>query len=95
MATYSFKTLEDRQEVQRLYEKGLSAAQIAEELDVSPQVVRRELWRGSQDEVRLPDFRLKYDAELAQLRMQRSLERRGGKNYKRDFMILSQQDSKE
>lgn len=95
MATYSFKTIEDRKELQRLYEEGLSSAQIAEKLDVSPQVIRRELWRGSQDEVRLPDFRLKYDADLAQLRMQRSLERRGVKNYKRDSNLLSQWDKEE
>lgn len=92
MATYLFKTLEERKKVQQLYEDGLSCTQLAEVLGVNPGAVRRELLRGYQDEARLPDMRLKYDAELAQLRMQRSLERRGGRNYKKE---LSQWDGEE
>lgn len=77
MGTYTFRTLKERQEVQRLYEEGLTTEQLAAALNTTRASMLRELWRGYQDEVRLPDMRLKYDAELAQLRVQRSLERRG------------------
>ena len=50
--------------------------EISETTGVSVHVVYNELTRG-QDGTRLPDQRLRYSAELAQRRVQASLERRG------------------
>lgn len=76
MASYTFKSLEDRKKVETLWERGLVPKEIAGELGTSIHVVYNELTRG-RDGSRLPDKRLRYNAELAQLRVQESLERRG------------------
>lgn len=76
MASYTFKSLEDRRRVENLWEKGRAPKEIAGELGTSVTVIYSELSRG-RDGSRLPDQRLRYNAELAQLRVQESLERRG------------------
>lgn len=76
MAGYAFRNLEDRRKVELLWEQGCSPKEISKELGTSTGVIYRELSRG-QDGGRLPDQRLRYDAVLAQLRVQKSLEKRG------------------
>lgn len=80
MADYAFRTVEERQEIQKLWEKGRTPKEISETLGKSLAVVYRELSRG-QDGSRLPepDGRLRYDAAMAQRRARQSLEKRGRK----------------
>ncbi len=78
MADYAFRSYEERQKIQSLWEDGSTAKDIAEALELSLSAVYTELRRG-RDGTRLPDQRLKYDADLAQLRVQEALERRGRK----------------
>ena len=78
MADYAFRTIGDRVEIQKMWEKGYSPKKIAEDTGKSLAVVYTELSRG-RDGTRLPDQRLRYSAELAQRRVQQSLERRGRK----------------
>jgi len=56
--------------------RGMTAKDLAEHLRVPLSTIYTELRRGRTGD-RLPDQRLEYDAELAQLRVQESLERRG------------------
>ena len=76
VADYAFRTLEDRRKIEKLWEDGRTPKEISETTGVSVHVVYKELTRG-QDGTRLPDQRLRYSAELAQRRVQASLERRG------------------
>ena len=76
MAYYAFRTLEERQKVEKLWEDGLTPKEISADTGKSLDSVYAELARG-QDGSRLTDQRLRYRAELAQLRVQQSLERRG------------------
>ena len=76
MADYAFRTLEDRQKIEKLWEDGRTPKEISTHLEKSLTVIYTELNRG-QDGTRLPDQRLRYSAELAQRRVQASLERRG------------------
>lgn len=78
MADYRFRNISERQGIQRLWESGNTAKEIADSMGLALSSVYTELKRG-QDGTRLPDQRLKYSAELAQLRMQQSFERRGRK----------------
>lgn len=78
MADYAFRSIEDRREIQALWEKGLSPKDISAKLEKTVTVVYTELSRG-RDGTRLPDQRLRYNADLAQRRVQQSLERRGRK----------------
>ncbi len=78
MADYAFRTIGDRLEIQRLWEKGYSPKEIAGTVGKSLGVVYTELSRG-RDGTRLPDQRLRYSADLAQRKVQQSLERRGRK----------------
>ena len=78
MADYAFRTIGDRLEIQRLWEQGYSPKEIAGTVGKSLDVVYTELSRG-RDGTRLPDQRLRYSAELAQRKVQQSLERRGRK----------------
>ncbi len=78
MADYAFRSYEERQKIQSLWENGGTAKDIAVALELSLSAVYTELRRG-RDGTRLPDQRLKYDADLAQLRVQEALERRGRK----------------
>jgi IS30 family transposase len=81
MPYYAFRTLEERNKVEKLWEDGLTPKEIATETDRSLGAIYAELPRG-QDGSRLPDQRLRYSAELAQLRVQQSLERRGKRKAK-------------
>lgn len=76
MADYAFRTLEDRQKIEKLWENGRTPKEISETTGVSVHVIYTELTRG-QDGTRLPDQRLRYSADVAQRRVQASLERRG------------------
>lgn len=78
MAGYAFRTFEERKRIERLWETGTPAKEIADKLNISVSAFYTELNRG-QDGTRLPNQRRRYDAELAQLRVQQSLERRGRK----------------
>ena len=78
MAGYAFRSFEERQNIQGMWEDGLSAKDIATALEKSPSAIYTELRRG-RDGTRLPDQRLRYDAALAQLHVQQGLERRGRK----------------
>ena len=77
MAGYAFQSLQARQTLQTLWEEqGQTAKTLAKTLSVPLSTVYTELRRGRTGD-RLPDQRLKYDADLAQLTMQQELERRG------------------
>ena len=78
MADYAFRSFDERQKIQGMWEAGLSAQDIATEMELSLSSVYTELRRGY-DGTRLPNKRRRYDADLAQLRLQESLERRGRK----------------
>lgn len=78
MADYAFRTLEDRRNLQDLYETGLSPRELSEKMEKTVTVIYTELRRG-RDGTRLEDGRLKYDATVAQRAVNRSLERRGRK----------------
>jgi len=76
MARYAFQTMEDRLTIQRLWEAGRTVKEISKTMEKSVDVVYKELSRG-RDGSRMEDQRLRYSAQLAQLRVQQSLERRG------------------
>ena len=76
MADYAFRSYHERQEIERMVEAGMSVKEIAGSLGISLSVVYAELRRG-RDGTRLPDKRLRYNADLAQLSVQQGLERRG------------------
>lgn len=78
MATYAYRSISERQEIQSLWESGASVKEIAQDFDLSVSAIYTELKRGY-DGTRLPDMRRRYDAELAQLTVQKSIERRGRK----------------
>lgn len=76
MAAYAFRSLDERKELEKLWQDGQVPKEIAGSMDKSVSVIYAELARG-RDGTRLPDQRLRYSAELAQLRVQKSLESRG------------------
>lgn len=76
MADYAFRSYHERQEIERMVEAGMSVKEIASSLGISLSTVYAELRRG-RDGTRLPDKRLRYNADLAQLSVQQGLERRG------------------
>ncbi len=76
MACYTTRTYEERKALQRLWEAGVSAREIADRLKAPVSFVYAELRRG-QDGSRLENKRLRYDAELAQLKIQKAFESRG------------------
>lgn len=76
MADYAFRSYHERQEIERMVEAGMSVKEIAGSLGISLSTVYAELRRG-RDGTRLPDKRLRYNADLAQLSVQQGLERRG------------------
>lgn len=76
-----FKTIEfdDRKVIAAMYGEGAKAKQIADKIGVSTNTIYTELRRG-QDGVTLDsNFRLAYDPDLAQKRVQEGLRRRGRK----------------
>lgn len=78
MACYISRTYEERRTIQKLWEAGVQAKEIADKLDAPLSSIYSEL-RCGQDGSRLPNQRLCYNADLAQLRIQQSFERRGRK----------------
>lgn len=76
-----YKTIEypDRKAIAALYAAGAKAGQIAKEIGVSPRSIYAELKRGHEGDKLDKNFRLAYDADLAQKRAQESLRRRGRK----------------
>ena len=76
MACYISRTYEERRTIQRLWEAGVQAKEIADKLEAPLSSIYLEL-RRVQDGSRLPNKRLCYNADLAQLRIQQSYERRG------------------
>ena len=78
MACYITRTYEERRMIQSLWEAGVQAKEIADKLEAPLSSIYSELRRG-QDGSRLPNKRLRYSADLAQLRIQQSFERRGRK----------------
>lgn len=76
MADYAFRSYHERQEIERMVEAGMSVKEIAGSLGISLSAVYAEPRRG-RDGTRLPDKRLRYNADLAQLSVQQGLERRG------------------
>lgn len=79
MACYTSRTYEERQQIQGLWEAGVQAKEIASRLDAPLSSIYSKLQRG-QDGTRLLNKRMRYDADLAQLRLQQSYERRERKS---------------
>lgn len=77
----SFKTIEypDRKAIAALYGAGAKAGQIAKEIGVSPRTIYAELKRGQDGDKLDKNFRLAYNADLAQKRAQESRRRCGRK----------------
>lgn len=82
MAGYTMRTYEDRMTIQEMWNDGARATEIAEKLEIQLSSLYSELSRG-QDGSRLQNQRLRYSADLAQLRVQQSIERRGRRAGKR------------
>lgn len=76
MACYTMRTYEERTIIQKMWNNGAQAKEIADKLEAPLSTIYSELRRG-QDGSRLQNQRLRYDADLAQLRIQQSFERRG------------------
>lgn len=76
MVCYISRTYEERRTSQEIWEAGVQAREIADKLETPPFSVYLELQR-SQDGSRLPNKRFCYNPEPAQLRIQKSYERRG------------------
>lgn len=81
MACYTTRTYEERMAIQTMWESGAQAKEIADKLEAPLSSIYLELRRG-QDGSRLENQRLRYSAELAQLRIQQSYERRGNRTRK-------------
>ena len=76
MACYTMRTYEERTIIQKMWNDGAQAKEIADKLEAPLSTIYSELRRG-QDGSRLQNQRLRYNADLAQLRVQQSFERRG------------------
>ena len=76
MACYTMRTYEERTIIQKMWNDGAQAKEIADKLEAPLSTIYSELRRG-QDGSRLQNGRLRYSADLAQLRLQQSFERRG------------------
>lgn len=81
IASYAFCTYEERKKIQEMWEAGMSVAAIAQTLGCSPSTIYTELRRG-RDGTRIANYRRRYDPDLAQLRITKSLERRGRRTRK-------------
>ena len=75
MACYTMRTYEERTIIQKMWNDGAQAKEIADKLEAPLSTIYSELRRG-QDGSRLQNQRLRYSADLAQLRVQQSFERR-------------------
>ena len=76
MACYTMRTYEERTIIQKMWNDGAQAKEIADKLEAPLSTIYSELRRG-RDGSRLQNQRLRYNADLAQLRIQQSFERRG------------------
>ena len=76
------RTYEERTIIQKMWNDGAQAKEIADKLEAPLSTIYSELRRG-QDGSRLQNQRLRYSADLAQLRVQQSFERRGRRAGKR------------
>ena len=74
MACYTMRTYEERTVIQKMWNDGAQAKEIADKLEAPLSTIYSELRRG-QDGSRLQNQRLRYSADLAQLRVQQSFER--------------------
>lgn len=83
MACYTMRTHEERTVIQKMWNDGAQAKEIADKLEAPLSTIYSELRRG-QDGSRLQNQRLRYSADLAQLRVQQSFERRGRRSGKRE-----------
>ena len=83
MAGYTMRTYEDRMTIQKMWNDGARATEIAEKLKIQLSSLYYELNRG-QDGSRLQNQRLRYSTDLAQLRVQQSFKRRGRKAGKQE-----------
>ena len=83
MACYTMRTYEERTVIQKMWNDGAQAKEIADKLEAPLSTIYSELRRG-QDGSRLQNQRLRYSADLAQLRVQQSFERRGRRAGKRE-----------
>ena len=75
MACYTMRTYEERTVIQKMWNDGAQAKEIADKLEAPLSTIYSELRRG-QDGSRLQNQRLRYSADLAQLRVQQSFELR-------------------
>lgn len=76
MSEYSYLTLEQRYEIEKLYTAGERVVDIASHLKRSPSAIYEELKRGYTGE--LDGYaRPKYSARLAQIAVQENFRRRG------------------
>ena len=82
MACYTMRTYEERTIIQKMWNDGAQAKEIADKLEAPLSTIYSELRRG-RDGSRLQNQRLRYNADLAQLRVQQSFERRGRRAGKR------------
>ena len=82
MACYTMRTYEERTIIQKMWNDGAQAKEIADKLEAPLSTIYSELRRG-QAGSRLQNQRLRYNADLAQLRVQQSFERRGRRAGKR------------
>jgi len=87
MACYTSRTYEERKQIQGLWEAEVQAKEISDKLAAPLSSIYSKLRRG-QDGTRLPNMRMRYDADLAQLRLQQSYERRGRKDRKLAFRSI-------
>ena len=83
MACYTMRTYEERTVIQKMWNDGAQAKEIADKLEAPLSTIYSELRRG-QDGSRLQNQRLRYNPDLAQLRVQQSSERRGRRSGKRE-----------
>ena len=83
MACYTMRTYEERTVIQKMWNDGAQAKEIADKLEAPLSTIYSELRRG-QDGSRLQNRRLRYSADLAQLRVQQSFERRGRRSGKQE-----------
>lgn len=78
MNEYSYMTLEQRQEIEKMYEAGARAVDIASKIERSVAAIYAELKRGYTGELD-GNKRPKYSADLAQTIAQENFRRRGNK----------------
>ena len=89
MACYKTRTYEERMTIQEMWEAGAQAKEIADKLEAPLSSIYSELRRG-QDGTRLQNRRLRYNADLAQLRIQQSFERRGRRTGERQGQAVNE-----